>query len=71
MPPNRAVAPQHVYNSISAHASEIRESRNLEGNAKGVGPNEQVSEEMEGVTEGKEVTRVLCAHLHPAPLTFI
>ena len=71
VPPNCAVATQGFNSSTSAHNSETRGVRDLEGNAKGVGPNEQVSEEMEGVTEGKEVVRVLCAHPHPAPLTFI
>ena len=71
VPLNYAVATQRFNSSTSAHTSETRGVRDLEGNEKGVGPNEQVSEEMEGVTEGKEVTRVPCAHPHPAPLTFI
>ena len=71
VPPNHAVATQCSNNSTSAHNSETREARNLGDKVKGVRPKEQVTEELEGVMEGKEITMVPCDHPRPAPLTFV
>ena len=67
--PKHTDAAHSLCSSTSVHAGDTRGLGRLEDNTKVVRTDGQVSEGIEGVTDGEEAIRMSYAHLHPVQLT--